>query len=470
LIHTNDLHSHLEEAAQIATFVKQMRRELGPERLLLIDCGDFLDRARPETEGTGGAVNRALLELLRYDAVTLGNNEGITCTREHLEGMYAGAPFPVVCANLNWTGSGSPPPWMIPALIVEKKGIKIGLLGLTAAFNDYYRLLGWEAQDPIEAAARWVPELRRQADAVVVLSHLGLWMDERLAAEVEGIDAILGAHTHHLLETPLTIGRTTVCAAGKFGRYVGVVDIRKDGLNGRIRVEGRCVPTDDIPADAEAKALIRKYGADARSVMNRVIAELDSPLPSDPSRETPLGTLLAAALRKTTGAEIGLTNAGQLLRGLKAGSVTKGDIHSICPSPINPCLIMLKGALLRQVLEESLLPDFIDLQFQGFGFRGKVLGTLCLDGVEVYADDTKPPYERVQQVLVGGEPLDDEREYAVGTLDMFTFGIGYKGLSEGRVLRYFLPEFIRDILADALNDPEAVADARRPRWHRSGRR
>ncbi|WP_245809753.1 bifunctional metallophosphatase/5'-nucleotidase [Cohnella massiliensis] len=465
LIHTNDLHSHLEEAARIASYIKEIRGRIEPDRLLLIDCGDYLDRVRPETEGTNGAVNRALLERLGYDAVTLGNNEGITWTREQLDGMFDSAPFPVVCANLKWAETGSEPSWMIPFMLAEKDGLKIGLLGLTAAFNDYYRLLGWEADDPIETAARLVPELRKRADVVVVISHLGLWMDERLAAAVDGIDLILGSHTHHLLETPLTIGRTTVCAAGKFGFHIGIVQIEKNAATGQIGIRGRCIPTADLPPDSDAEAIVRSFREQADAAMNGVVAHLARPLPSDPARENPLGTLLAAALRKSTGAEIGLTNAGQLLEGLSAGAVTKGDIHRICPSPINPCLIMLRGDALRRALEESLLPEFIDLRFQGFGFRGKQLGTLCFDGMEVYADETRPPYERVGEVLVGGIPLEDGREYAVGTLDMFTFGVGYKGLKEGRVVRYFLPEFIRDLLSDALNDADALADCNAPRWH-----
>ena len=66
----------------------------------------------------------------------------------------------------------------------------------------------------------------------------------------------------------------------------------------------------------------------------------------------------------------------------------------------------------------------------------------------------------------GGEPFDDEREYIVGTIDMFTFGIGYLSLKEGVNRRYFLPEFIRDLLADALTDSEALAIARQRRWKR----
>jgi len=465
LIHTNDIHSHFEEAFRIAAYIREIKERCPSDDLLLLDCGDFLDRARMETEGTNGGANRALLDHLGYDAVGMGNNEGLSYTREQLDELFAGAPYPVVCANLIETGTGTHPEWMKPYAIIERAGLRVALLGLTAAFGDFYELLGWTATDPLQAAERYVPELRRQADLVVILSHLGLRHDERMASAVDGIDLILGAHTHHLLEVPLRVGNTMICAAGKFGRYVGTVTVRRDSASGALRIEGSADPTEAYPADPAAAGLIEEYRKRAIAAMSGTIATLQEPLELRVDKESPLGTLLAAAVRRVTGARIGLVNSGQLLGGFPAGPVTELDVHSVCPSPINPCLILLKGSRLKEALEESLLPEFIGFEFQGFGFRGRVLGTLSVDGIEWVIDESKPPREKVVSVIVDGEPLDENAEYAIGTLDMFTFGIGYLGLKEGRVLNYFLPEFIRDVLAEALRDEFALRDCRRLRRH-----
>lgn len=464
LLHTNDIHSHFEEAARAADYIKEVKRTVPEDRLLLVDCGDHLDRVRIETEGTDAAVNRELLAKLGYDAVTFGNNEGLTYTPEQLSRLYENAPFPVVCANLKLASTGMAPAWMHRTLTLRKAGLTVGLFGLTVQFHEFYDLLGWEASDPLEEAAACVAELRSACDVVVAISHLGLRQDERMAATVPGIDVIVGAHTHHLLEVPLRIGGAVVCAAGKFGRYVGTVEIGR-GPGGRgLDIEGRTVPTEGRHADPETLDIVAAALQRAKLTMAEPVATLAVPLAGEAAAESPLGTLLAGALRRKTGAEIGLTNAGQLLDGLAAGPVTREAIHAVCPSPINPCLIELTGAQLKQAFEESLLPEFIDLEFHGFGFRGKVLGRLCTDGAEVVFDPGAPPYGRVVGVLVNGEPLDESRVYAVGTLDMFTFGIGYVGLKQGRVLRYFLPEFIRDLLAEALGDERAVFDCVRPRW------
>lgn len=465
LLHTNDLHSDLEAAARIAAYVKDVRRRTPRERLLLVDCGDHADRARPETEGTNGTVNRAILEATGYEAVLPGNNEGLTFTYGELDAMYANAPFPVVCANLTLTPKAGRPAWMRPFVIIRKNGVRLGLVGLTAAFNDFYRPLGWHAADPFETARETVERVAPQCDVLVLLSHLGLAYDERLAREIPGIDLILGAHTHHLLERPLRIGRTFVCAAGKSGRHIGHLEIDWLPGHGVTAIRGGCVPLHDRQPDPDIVRLVEEARAEAKRNMSRPIAWLDMPLELQSHRESPLSVLLAVALRKRTGAEIGLTNNGQLLAGLPAGAVTRETLHAICPSPINPCLMRIRGHVLRRALEESLLPEFTDMTLHGFGFRGRVLGTLSFDGMEVVADLRRPPYERLTEIRVGGEPLDEEREYTVGTLDMFTFGAGYKGLKEGRVLHFVLPDFIRDVLAEALNDPQAVRSCLRPRWH-----
>jgi len=469
LLHTNDIHSHFEQASRIAKHIEDVRGRVGPDRLLVLDSGDFLDRARPETEGTSAAVNRALLEFVGYDATLLGNNEGLSYTPEQLDLIFGGMSVPLVCANMKLLRTGKPPGWMTPAVKLERAGVVVGIVGLTVAYPDYYTLLGWDAADPFETLREEVERLRPEVDALVLLSHLGLPNDERIAAEVPGIDLILGGHTHHLLEKPLLVGSTAICAAGKFGAYFGRLELTFGEGRKLTGVSGGSYPTEGMPPHEGFDAILADYRERAREAMNRKVATLSEPLEALHDRESPLPTLLAEAIRRLTGSEIGVVNAGQLMEGLPAGEVTAATIHAICPSPINPCSIRLPGSLLLRTLEESLLPEFQNLEIRGFGFRCRVLGAVCLDGLEVTADLEQPPYRRVKEASVNGVPLDENRIYTVGTLDMFTFGVGYLGLKEGRDARYFLPEFIRDVLAESLNDEGLVASSRKPRWHYSNR-
>lgn len=465
LLHTNDLHSHFEEASKIAAYVAKVRANLFSDELILLDCGDFLDRVRVETEGTLGAVNRAVLERLGYDAVLLGNNEGLSYTLSELDILFRDMPIPVVCANMLLSDSDKGPSWMVPSLTLDRAGIRIGLIGLTAAFNDYYRLLGWNALDPLETIVKEVKKLRNEVDVLIVMSHLGLRQDEQIAQAVEGIDLILGGHTHHLLEVPLIIGQTAICAAGKFGQYIGHLELTFGAGNKLITINGGSIPTDELTTDPYMDTLVADYRLLAKGRMDRQVAKLVQPLEWASGSESPLSTLLAYAVRRKTGAELALINSGQFLQGIPAGGVTEEFIHAICPSPINVCVINLSGSQIIQALEQSLLPEYYELEFRGFGFRGRVLGTLCIDGMEITVDPSKAPYHRIIDAKVNGELLDEDRWYSVGTLDMFTFGVGYVGLKEGRDVRYILPEFIRSILTEALHQEEWIRDCRRPRIH-----
>lgn len=469
LLHSNDIHSRLEPAARMAAYIADARRIYGSERVLALDIGDHMDRMRIETEASDGLANIALMNAAGYEAVTLGNNEGLTFTAAQLDEAYGvQAKFRVVCANMRYQSSGERPPWLMPSTVIRKGRLRIGLIGVTAAFADFYELIGWEASDPLAAVAEQAKAICKQADMLVVMSHLGIRLDREMAERIPGIDLILGGHTHHLLEEPERIGDTYICAAGKFGEYIGRVEIGIDPRTGRPAIRAGVVPMAACEEDPEAAAIIGGYMEEGRRRLSRVITRLSTPLPARAERESPLCNLLAAGLRRWTGAEVGLVNAGQLLGGLAAGDVTAGDLHALCPSPINPCRMKLSGADMRLALEQSLLGEYIERPIRGFGFRGLILGTLAVDGLEIRWNPDGPPLGKILSVTVGGEPLDEGRDYTVGTIDMFTFGVGYETIKNGGDIRYYLPEFIRDVLAAELRDAEALERCAVSRWVMTG--
>ncbi|WP_028609910.1 bifunctional metallophosphatase/5'-nucleotidase [Paenibacillus harenae] len=466
LIHSNDIHSRLENAAKIASFIAKERMVTGCDRVLAVDCGDHMDRMRIETEGSDGIVNVELLNAAGYEAITLGNNEGLTYTRQTIEEAYVNrARFTVVCANMRDSETGGQPDWLVPCTVIRKNGLRIGLIGVTAAFNDFYSLLGWEVSDPVEAIREQAALLRDHADVIVVMSHLGISADRRIAENVEGVDLILGAHTHHLLEEPLVISGTTICAAGKFGEYVGRVEIGIDPMTARPVFRAACVPTAAMAEHPEAAAIIGGYLEAGQRRLSRVIARLDAPLPALAERESPLGNLLAAGLRGWADAEIGIVNAGQLLGGLGQGDVTAGELHALCPSPINPCRMIIAGRHIKTALEQSLLPEFIHKPIKGFGFRGEVLGSLAIDGMRIEYDSLRPAMDKITAAEVNGVMLEDDRLYTVGTIDMFSFKAGYETLANAESMNFYLPEFIRDVIASQLQNSTNLQECRQSRWN-----
>ncbi|KQX45853.1 MULTISPECIES: bifunctional metallophosphatase/5'-nucleotidase [unclassified Paenibacillus] len=459
ILHTNDIHSHFEQMPKISAYFDRVRRLWPADQVLTLDIGDHMDRMRPETEGTNASANLEIMNATGYEAMVMGNNEGLTFTPELLRTVVKEhAKFPIIGSNIVEVATNKTPDWMLSTLTIEKSGLTIGIIGVTAAYQAYYELLGWHVTDPIESVKAHTRLLRPSVDIIVVMSHLGLRSDQRMAEELEGIDVILGGHTHHVLEEPLLLSGTYICAAGKFGQYAGHIELAYDPAQRRIvELNGRVVPmTDASEEDSSVTTLLEHYRIASAAALDAEVAQLREPLRLDWYGESPLGNLLAAGIRRWTSAEIGLVNSGQLLQGLKEGRLTRGRLLEICPGPINPCRLLLSGADLLQALEESLLDEFMEKPIRGFGFRGEVLGVLCVDGLTVTTDSTRAPYERIIAVNVGDEPLDPNRDYVVGTIDMFTFGSGYLSLSRGKQVTYMLPEFIRDVLASELRDEDAI--------------
>ncbi len=471
VLHTNDLHSYFEHMPNIATGFRERCELHSDAHILKLDIGDHADRVRMETEGSGGTANVDIMNATGYEYVVLGNNEGLTFTPEMLETLYVGrANFQIIASNIKQIATDSIPPWMIPYAIVEKGPLRVGLIGVTARYNDFYELLGWDVTDPIDAVKKLVPLLRAQVDVLIVMSHLGLGKDQQMAQAIDGIDCILGGHTHHLLEQPLVIGKTYICAAGKLGYQFGEIEFEfwRDQQGNYIlhEISGRTIAISHFSDDEDVLQLWQSNKRKSRQALQKSVVELKRPLRNDWYRESEMGNLLAAAIRSWTKSEIAIVNAGQLLHSLEMGTVTRLDLLELCPSPINPCRVLMHGRDIRIALEQSLLKEYQRKEFTGYGFRGKVLGALCVDGLQIEYDRKRKPYQQISRITCNGEPFNDDREYEVGTIDMFMFGIGYLSLKEGRNIRYFLPEFIRDLFAEALLRPEDLAVARTRRWKR----
>ncbi|MGM1047905.1 MAG: bifunctional metallophosphatase/5'-nucleotidase [Bacillota bacterium] len=465
ILHTNDIHSHFEMMSANAAVISRERKAAGEEAVLVLDIGDHMDRAAVETEGTMGQANVDVINLTGYDAITIGNNEGLTVPVEALETAYSGLLCPVVCCNIFEIIGGKPPAWMKEHVILEKNGIKVGITGATAAFDSFYKLLGWDAKDPEASIAKQVQLLRNQVDVVIVMSHLGITADKAIADRVSGIDIILGGHTHHVLEEPLFINGTAVCGAGKFGHYVGKVELERRAPQEHFTVmSGRCIPVEHTEIDPEVENAVLIHREQAEERLQEAVAVTDRKLEVDYEKESSLANLLAQAVRNHTNTDIAIVNSGQLLGHLPAGQISVGMIHGLCPSPINPCVVKLRGSDILQALEESLLPEFYNKKIMGFGFRGKVLGVLALDGLEVLYNEAGLHYHKITQASIQGVPIEKDREYAVGTLDMFTFKVGYETLAKGQDVLYMLPEFIRDLLRQELSRPGALEESFLTRW------
>ncbi|WP_226669418.1 bifunctional metallophosphatase/5'-nucleotidase [Metabacillus litoralis] len=451
LYHTNDLHSHFENWPKIVGFLKDKRKlhELHNEEMLLVDIGDHADRFHPITEATKGKANVMLLNQLHYDAATIGNNEGITFAHDDLNDLYHEAEFPVIISNF-YTEQDERPEWVVPYEIKTlKNGFKVAFLGVTVFYEKFYELLGWKVKDPFQSLNEVIQQVKGQADMIVLLSHLGITDDEMIANDFPDIDIIIGGHTHHVLKQGKRINSTLVAGAGKYGQYIGYISIEiKTNEKQLIENNAALYSTSELHHFCqETTEYLNRLYKDSDEILSEEIGVIDHQLTVDWFHDSPFPQLLASALREWCDGEVAMVNSGILLESLPKGRVTRKDLHRICPHPINPCKIYLKGDVLKEVILQSRDEKMEHLQLKGLGFRGKVMGRMVFDGISVKTDILSDGKQHVTEILVNHQPINPDRLYKVATLDMFTLGPLYPEISHAEKKIFYMPELLRDVLA-----------------------
>jgi 5'-nucleotidase len=450
ILHTNDLHSYLEQWPAVTALLKKQRSEARHlnQEVLLFDIGDHCDRVHPMTEALLGKGNVQLLNEMDYDAVTIGNNEGITFSMEQLDDLYTEATFPVILSNLKYK-NGTRPAWTVPHQIYTlKSGLKVGVTAVTIPFKKFYEALGWNITDPYFELEKTVDELRSQVDILICLSHLGLHEDEKMAEEFPSFDLILGAHTHHVLSDGKKINDTWINQSGRSGAYIGDVTIsfdKKEDEGFTVEIDQvQTLRVDSTVRDPKTEASLSKLINEGNRLLDQEVTVLASPLQVDWFKSTPFTKMLAEGLREWCDADVSMVNSGVLLNSLGKGPVTLGDLHDICPHPINPATLSISGERLLETIRQTQQQKMINFKLKGFGFRGKILGQMVFDNLEIVGE---PRYINEMNVLINGSLLKRDQQYKLATLDMFTLGRLYPTLSSTGDITYYMPEFLRDLLA-----------------------
>lgn len=435
IYHTNDIHSHFKDWPRIVALLKERRqwhKSTGDE-VFIFDIGDHIDRWHPLSDATYGKGNIALLNSANYDGVTIGNNEGITLPREHLNSLYEEAEFPVIVGNL-FNDNGIRPNWAKPYEIFETgANIKIAVIGLTANFSLFYERLNWQITEPLDELANLITEVEEKADVIILLSHLGLHIDEQIANKYPEIDVILGAHTHHILHNGKIKNKTLLCCAGKFGDYVGHVKLDIEISSKQIvNKKAWLYDTNSLPQLADENEMITNLFMMGKGLLATEVTVIDQKYSIDLITQ-----LLCDALVDWCEADCSLANTGLIIEPLQKGRVTKFDLLQICPHPINPATLRVTGRELHKIIDRACDDVWLNFQMIGFGFRGTLMGKFLFSGITFKED----------AIFVNNKRLQAEETYIIAVPDMFTFGSFFSEISSIDQKQYFLPQFLRDLLA-----------------------
>jgi 2',3'-cyclic-nucleotide 2'-phosphodiesterase (5'-nucleotidase family) len=299
--------------------------------------------------------------------------------------------------------------------------------------------------------------LKKDSDVFVALSHLGLDGDKSLAKAVPFFHVIVGGHSHDLLQEAVVTTKSNgapvgpiIVQDGEHGRYLGRLDLTVEGDKKAgyqvVSFRYRLIPlSKDVPFDPAMEKLLdgfrSRYGGD----LENKVCEVGKDSSRRDDGDWPLGCLCVDALRNATQAEVGLVNSGTFRMDLKAGTLTKGGLMSMLPFDDQAVVVLMKGSLLRQVLEKSLTKKGQGgfLQVSGLTVSGRA-GAL--------------------EIAVGGEPLASRREYKVAINDFLAGGgDGYEAFSRLKS-REKTDLKLRDLVEKELktrkNAPDSVETAR----------
>jgi len=235
-------------------------------------------------------------------------------------------------------------------LIKQVNGLRVAIIGLiTDETPDIVTPTGNDGilfAPPLYSLAAIVRSVRPHVDLVILLSHLGYEEDRRLANEVDGVDLIVGGHSHDLIE-PEKAGRTLIVQANRYGTHVGYLDLMVDTDHGGItEFDGRLIPAADLPPpEPDVNKAVNDWEAKVEATVDVVIGTADRELTDEA-----LLPLIESILARQAGTRFGLYNLGGIRDSIRPGKVTARHIWNIEPFGNTLVTVTTDGATLRAIV------------------------------------------------------------------------------------------------------------------------
>lgn len=458
--HTNDIHGWIMArpaafyAANPARLIggasalaKVYRADKGPK--LLLDSGDWFQGTPEGTLTKGGAVAE-IFNALAYDAVQVGNHD-FDMGEENLKALVKKIKVPVLGGNVYNVKDHSRVDYLTPWIVKEVGGVKVGLFGLLTTnmsrLTFAKNFAGLEFRREVDEAKDAVKALRAQGCQVIIaLTHVGFESpsggafegDQTLASQVEGIDLIVGGHSHTALRKPVrdaTYG-TLIVQTGSMLTAVGRVELLVDRESKRVVYSTGALMDlwiDETGQDEKIEEVVRRQSEEVGKAFDVVLATAAAMLAraGHGGGESSLGDWMTDCSRDWSKTDIAFQNSGGIRADMPAGPVTLRTIFNIMPFENYLVSLRMSGKLIREVLERGL---------------GAGKSTIQVSGLQVSYNKDKPGGERVVAVTVAGQPLKAEAVYSVSALDfMVKGGDGFTAFDRAEK-KEFSDVLMRDVL------------------------
>ncbi|KAK0166412.1 hypothetical protein PV328_004835 [Microctonus aethiopoides] len=445
IIHMNDFHARFEEVSPQASACQRdngeqciggLPRILTASRQLLNERPNavFLN-AGDHYQGTlwynvhRWNATAVFLNMLPHDVITIGNHEfddGI----EGLVPLLKAMNVPVVVTNIDTTNEPTIQNLMKNSTILHRGGKKIGVIGVilqsTPEIASTEKLIFLDEIETINLEAEKLKK-EENVEIIIVLSHCGLEVDRKIAAECPLVDVIVGGHSHTFLysgtqpfidepedDYPVVVtqkytNRTVlIVQAAAFTKYLGNLTVWFNE-NGEIEDwDGNPILLDDtIEQDVDMLNALAPWKIDVDAIADKIIGQTRVELKKDCRfGECNIGNMITDAMIESyinrsedkndwTYAAIAVMNGGGIRSpiDLANGDITYGDLVMAQPFENTWDVIELQGKDLRQTLEVTVARSQSKDHWNGYSF-------LVWSGIKIVYDMSKSAYSRVVDVKV----------------------------------------------------------------------
>ena len=448
ILHTNDIHGQLEHWPLISKFLEENRSlaSVKGEALLTIDIGDAMDSVHPLVEATYGKVIVDLFNEAKYDVVTLGNNEGLNFSKERLSDLYSRADYSVTIANLFDKDTQEIPSYAENIVYKEIDDMKVAFIGLTAPYETYH-LNGYTIENPIDSLQDTLQLIDEEdTDLIILLSHLGLETDRYIANLFPEIQLIIGAHTHHVLIEGEWENQSLLCAAGKYGNFVGSIDLYFDQATNTWQMSAEVLSIHQLSQSYNLPKESDDYKHEGTKLLEeRRVAHI--PKTFQALQTTGSNSFIQMALNAITeasGVENAILSSGLFLSDLPRGLINEHHLHEALPHPMHLAVVEMNGLHLKEMLAE-MNQQADDLRYKlinGLGFRGKIFGELIFKGIAFN--------EQKHQWEVNGEVIIDDKYYQFVTVDHICFLPFFPTIDDYGNPKLIFPDFLRHVVRNYL--------------------
>ncbi|MFC4767348.1 bifunctional metallophosphatase/5'-nucleotidase [Effusibacillus consociatus] len=497
ILETSDVHGHILPIhyannqpnevglAKIGTLIKKLRQQHA--NTITVDNGDLIQgtplsyyHARIDNKPVDPLV--LVLNHLKYDAAVFGNHE-FNYGQDVLKKAVAESEFPWLSANI--TKSGTEEPYYGKPYVIKELpcGVKVGILGLTTQYIPNWEnpnhIQGIDFLDAVETAKRWVPILREQekADLVIVSYHGGFERDVetgepteqitgenqgyQLCMEVPGIDVLLTGHQHRSLAGK-KINGVVIAQPSHQARHLAKVTVALENSQGRWKVVGKdseLLSVEDVAPDPTILEMVRPYEEKTQVWLDKPIGKIKGDMRiHDPLKIRLRDNALIEFINKVQmeNAKVDISNTALFDNespGLKS-DVTMRDIVANYIYPNTLRVLRVKGKDIKDALEQSasyfatytggeitVNPSFTTPKPQHYNYD-------MWEGIEYKLNISRPVGERVVMLQYKGKPLDLEGDYEVVMNNYRAGGGGNYFMFRGKEVVRDVPTDVSELIAN----------------------